>query len=257
MTTISRRLKPALLPAACWLLAGLAFAVPAAAQRPNILFIMTDDHAAQAIGAYGSRVNQTPNLDRIANEGMRMDRVFATNSHGLYDKRFMYEESLRMPFLVRWPAAIRPGAVSDAIGINCDVAPTFLELAGLATPTDMQGRSFVPIWTGKQPRDWRQAMYYRYSHDPGDHDTRAHYGIRTNTHKLIYYWKKDQWECYDLVADPREMRSIYDDPAAQQTVARLKQQLRQLKKELKDDDRFADKLPTDSSYVQPPPPKKR
>jgi arylsulfatase A-like enzyme len=185
------------------------------------------------------------------------DQGFFLGEHGLFDKRFMYEESLRMPFLVRWPGGIRPGATSDAIGINCDFAPTFLELAGQPTPNDMQGRSFLPVWKGKKPRDWRQAMYYRYYHDPGDHNTRAHYGIRTATHKLIYFWKKDQWECYDLVADPREMHNLYDDPKAQATVAALKRELWRLKKALADEDRFANELPQDSSYVQAPPPKKR
>jgi len=185
------------------------------------------------------------------------DQGFFLGEHGLFDKRFMYEESLRMPFLVRWPAGIKPGSTSNAIGINCDFAPTFLELAGQKTPADMQGRSFLPVWQGKKPGDWRQAMYYRYYHDPGDHNTRAHYGIRTATHKLIYFWKKDQWECYDLMADPTEMRNIYNDPKAQTVVSRLKQELARLKKEVKDDDQFADKLPQDSSYVMAPPPKKK
>ncbi len=184
------------------------------------------------------------------------DQGFFLGEHGLFDKRFMYEESLRMPFLVRWPARIKPGTASDAIGINCDFAPTFLELAGQPTPKDMQGRSFVPLWKGRKPADWRKAMYYRYYHDPGDHNTRAHYGIRTATHKLIYFWKKDQWECYDLVADPAEMHNIYDDPKAQPIVAGLKEELRRLKRELKDDDQFADMLPQDSSYVLPPPKKR-
>ncbi len=185
------------------------------------------------------------------------DQGFFLGEHGLFDKRFMYEESLRMPFLVRWPAGIRPGSTSGAIAINCDFAPTFLDLAGQPTPNDMQGRSLLPIWKGEEPRDWRRAMYYRYYHDPGDHNTRAHYGVRTQTHKLIYFWKKDQWECYDLVADPQEMHNIYAEPAAQKTVALLKQELWRLKKELKDDDQFADKLPQDSSYVQAPPLKKQ
>ncbi len=185
------------------------------------------------------------------------DQGFFLGEHGLFDKRFMYEESLRMPFLVRWPAAIRPGSTSDAIGTNCDFAPTFLDLAGRPTPQDMQGRSFLPLWKGTKPRDWRRAMYYRYYHDPGDHNTRAHYGVRTAAHKLIYFWKKDQWECYDLVADPQEMHNIYNDPQAQKTVAMLKQELWRLKKELKDEDQFAEQQPKDSSYVQPPPPKKQ
>jgi arylsulfatase A-like enzyme len=204
-------------------------------------------------------------LDWLDANGLRQNTVviytsdqgFFLGEHGLYDKRFMYEESLRMPFLVRWPAGIRPGSVSDAIGINCDFAPTFLDLAGQPTPKDMQGRSFVPLWKGNKPWDWRRAMYYRYYHDPGDHNTRAHYGVRTATHKLIYFWKKDQWECYDLVADPQEMHNIYNDAKAQKIVASLKQELWRLKKELKDDDQFADQQPKDSSYVQAPPPKKQ
>ena len=184
------------------------------------------------------------------------DQGFFLGEHGLFDKRFMYEESLRMPFLVRWPGGIKPGTTSRAIGINCDFAPTFLDLAGQPTPKDMQGRSFLPVWQGKTPRDWRHAMYYRYYHDPGDHNTRAHFGVRTETHKLIYFWKKDQWECYDLVTDPLEMHNIYNDPKAQKTVAALKAELLRLKKEFKDDDQFADKQPDDSSYVQAPPKKK-
>jgi arylsulfatase A-like enzyme len=185
------------------------------------------------------------------------DQGFFLGEHGLFDKRFMYDESLRMPFLVRWAGTIRPGSVSKAIGINCDFAPTFLDAAGLPVPQDMQGRSFVPVWKGKTPGDWRGAMYYRYYHDPGDHNTRAHYGVRTATHKLIYFWKKDQWECYDLVADPHEMRNIYGEPGAQKTVAALKRELARLRKELKDDDQFAEEQPKESSYVQAPAPKKR
>lgn len=185
------------------------------------------------------------------------DQGFFLGEHGLFDKRFMYEEALRMPFVVRWPGTIKPGSVSKAICTNCDFAPTFLQLAGQATPGDMQGRSQFPLWQGHVPPDWRHAMYYRYYHDPGDHNTRAHYGIRTETHKLIYFWKKDQWECYDLRKDPMEMHNIYNDPSAQKTVAALKQQLFALKKEVGDDDQFASELPADSSYVQAPPPKKR
>ena len=180
------------------------------------------------------------------------DQGFFLGEHGLYDKRFMYEESIRMPFMVRWPGTIPAGKTSTAIGINCDFAPTFLDLAGEPAPTDMQGRSLVPIWKGNTPADWRDAMYYRYYHDPGHHNTRAHYGIRTATHKLIYFWTKDQWECYDLVADPHEMNNIYQDPKAQEIVAKLKDQLYTLKKELKDDDQFATEQPKEPSYKAPP-----
>lgn len=184
------------------------------------------------------------------------DQGFFLGEHGLFDKRFMYEDSFRMPFLARWPGVIKPGTVSKAIGINCDFAPTFLDAAGQPTPADMQGRSFLPIWKGSEPKDWRHAMYYRYYHDPGDHNTRAHYGIRTDTHKLIYFWKKDQWECYDLLKDPLEMHNIYTDPKSQKLVVQLKQELYRLKKEVKDDDQFANEQPQESSYVQAPPRKK-
>jgi arylsulfatase A-like enzyme len=125
------------------------------------------------------------------------------------------------------------------MGINVDFAPTFMEVAGLPVPADMQGRSLVPLIKGERPADWRTSWYYRYYHDPGDHNTRAHYGVRTDTHKLIYFWKKDQWEMYDLVKDPAEMHNLYQDPARADTVAKLKAELYRLKKELKDDDQFA------------------
>ncbi len=184
------------------------------------------------------------------------DQGFFLGDHGLYDKRFMYEPSLQMPFIVRWPEGIKPGTSTGAMAINCDFAPTFLELAEAQIPGDIQGKSLAPLLKGRRPSGWRDAVYYRYYHDPGDHNTRAHYGIRTETHKLIYFWKKDQWECYDLVHDPQEMHNIYKDPAAQAVVTDLKARLDKLKKDLKDDDRFADVQPAASSYVDPPPRKK-
>jgi arylsulfatase A-like enzyme len=167
------------------------------------------------------------------------DQGFFLGDHGLYDKRFMYEESIKMPFLVRWPGVIKPGTNQAAMGINVDFAPTFMEVAALPVPADMQGRSLVPLFKGERPADWRTSWYYRYYHDPGDHNTRAHYGVRTETHKLIYFWTKDQWEMYDLINDPAELHNIYQDPAQAATVAKLKAELYRLKKELKDDDQFA------------------
>lgn len=171
------------------------------------------------------------------------DQGFFLGDHGLYDKRFMYEESIRVPFLVRWPEVIKPGEVQSAMGINVDFAPTFMDAAGLPLPADMQGRSLIPLFKGKVPIDWRGSWYYRYYHDPGDHNTRAHYGVRTTTHKLIYFWKKNQWEMYDLIADPSELHNLYSDPEQAEHVVKLKAELYRLKKELKDDDQFADKQP--------------
>jgi arylsulfatase A-like enzyme len=168
------------------------------------------------------------------------DQGFFLGDHGLFDKRFMYEESIRMPFLVRWPATIKAGSRVDAMGLNVDFAPTFLDVAGLPASPDMQGHSLAPVLRGQTPRGWRTSMYYRYYHDPGHHNTRAHYGVRTKTHKLIYFWKKDQWELYDLVKDPQEMHNLYGQPAQATLTARLKTELARLKREAKDDDQLAD-----------------
>jgi arylsulfatase A-like enzyme len=167
------------------------------------------------------------------------DQGFFLGDHGLFDKRFMYEESLRMPFLVRWPAAIKRGSTIDAMGLNVDFAPTFLDAAGLPVPSDMQGRSLLPVLRGRKPADWRTSMYYRYYHDPGDHNTRAHYGVRTQTHKLIYFWKKDQWELFDLVNDPYELHNLYSEPGQEQLVSTLKAELLRLKEAVGDRDQLA------------------
>ncbi len=179
------------------------------------------------------------------------DQGFFLGDHGLYDKRFMYEPSLKMPFLIRWPGVIKPGSTQDQMIINTDFAPTFMDMAGQKTPADMQGRSIVPLLRGERPSDWRTSMYYRYYHDPGDHNTRAHYGVRTLTHKLIFYWKKDQWELFDLTKDPSEMHNIYDDPANKDLVAKLKAELFRLKKELKDNDEFANEQPPNGVDPKP------
>jgi arylsulfatase A-like enzyme len=167
------------------------------------------------------------------------DQGFFLGDHGLFDKRFMYEESLRMPFLVRWPAAIKAGTRSDAIALNVDFAPTFLDAAGLPVPGDMQGRSLLPVLRGRTPADWQTSMYYRYYHDPGDHNTRAHYGVRTRTHKLIYFWKKDQWELFNLVNDPSELHNLYGEPGHEKLTAMLKAELLRLKQAVHDDDQLA------------------
>ncbi len=168
------------------------------------------------------------------------DQGFFLGDHGLFDKRFMYEESIRMPFLVRWPAGIKAGTKTDAMALNVDFAPTFLDLARLPASAAMQGRSMVPVLRGRTPADWRTSMYYRYYHDPGDHNTRVHYGVRTRTHKLIYYWKKDQWELFDLVNDPYELHNLYGERGMEALTATLKAELARLKRDVRDDDQLAD-----------------
>ena len=172
------------------------------------------------------------------------DQGFFLGEHNFFDKRFMYEESLRMPFLMRWPNKIKPGSVSKGMILNVDFAPMMLDAAGQKVPADMQGRSFLPLLLGRTPRDWRTAMYYRYYH-PGDHNVAAHYGVRTDRYKLIFFNKLNQWELYDLQKDPVEMHNLYADPAYAKIVEQLKRELQRLKKQLKDEDQFQDSLPKD------------
>ncbi len=162
---------------------------------------------------------------------------------GLYDKRFMYEPGLRVPLLVRGPG-IKGSNTPAQFVANIDLAPTFLDLAGLPIPDSMQGRSLAPLLRGEAPAAWRTSIYYRYYHDPGDHNTAAHLGVRTATHKLIYYWKKSAYELFDLIQDPNEQHNLLFDKASDPLVAakftELKAEIVRLQKEFKDDGQFAD-----------------
>ena len=180
------------------------------------------------------------------------DQGFFLGDHGWFDKRFMYEESLRMPLLVRWPGHIRPGTKSDAMVMNIDFAPTLLEAAGVSAPKDMQGRSFVAALEGRKLRNWRTSMYYRYYHYPGDHQVQPHYGVRTERHKLIYFNKLDEWELYDLEKDPRELKNVYAERDYASTVKKLKAELTRLRKELDDRDQFADELSNEAVIREVP-----
>lgn len=162
------------------------------------------------------------------------DQGFFLGEHGWYDKRFMYEESLRMPFLARLPGRIAPGSVNSNMVLNIDFAPTFLELAGLTVPADVQGRSLVPVLEGAVPKDWRGSMYYRYYHYPGDHNVQPHYGVRTHRHKLIYFENLDAWELYDLQKDPNELVNVADQPSYAGIRRELVRELARLRREVKD-----------------------
>jgi arylsulfatase A-like enzyme len=164
---------------------------------------------------------------------------------GLYDKRFMYEPGLRVPLLVRGPGVVS-GIVPEQFVANIDLAPTFLDLAGIEIPSSMQGASIAPLLRGESPQDWRTSVYYRYYHDPGHHNTAAHLGVRTATHKLIYYWKQDAYEMFDLVADPSEQHNLLysadeaKQPAISAKFAELKAEIERLQKQYQDDGRYAD-----------------
>ncbi|QDV55042.1 Arylsulfatase [Rosistilla oblonga] len=173
------------------------------------------------------------------------DQGFMLGEHDYQDKRWMFEESQRMPFLVRYPKSIPAGKRYDTIIENVDYAPTMLALAGAEIPGSVQGRSFKSLLeTGDEPADWKQAAYYRYWMHMAHHDNPGHLGIRTKTHKLIYFYGCNYdggyqtpagWELYDLVNDPQETRNLYDDPDQAERVAELKAQLARLRQSVGDD----------------------
>ena len=184
------------------------------------------------------------------------DNGFFLGDMGLFDKRLMYEPGLRVPLIARLPGVIPSGKSSDHFALNIDFAPTFLELASIPVPLDMQGRSLIHLLKGEKPDGWRNSIYYRYYHDPGDHNTPAHYGMRTATRKIIYFWKQNAWEMYDLIKDPTEQHNLAGELAHKTDFEDLKMQLGQLKKDLKDDDQFASEAPSDGINENPATPRK-
>jgi arylsulfatase A-like enzyme len=167
------------------------------------------------------------------------DQGFYIGEHGWFDKRFMYEESQRTPFLIRYPKVIKPRTVSKALSMNIDIAPTLLDIAGVSIPNDIQGRSLKPVFMtdGKAPTDWREAVYYHYYEYPGWHSVKRHYGIRTNRYKLIHFYNDiNEWELYDLKGNISEKKNVYNDPNYKTVREYMLQLLDKTCKEYKDED---------------------
>ncbi|MBM4152825.1 MAG: sulfatase, partial [Kiritimatiellaceae bacterium] len=145
------------------------------------------------------------------------DQGFYNGEHGWFDKRFMYEESFRTPLLARWPGVIPPGSVDSNLVQNIDFAETFLDLAGVSIPPDMQGKSLLPLLKGETPDEWRKSLYYHFYEYPGIHSVRRHEGVSNGECKLIRFYGEDvpdgeEWEFYDLKNDPSEMKNGYNNP---------------------------------------------
>ncbi|MCF6284209.1 MAG: sulfatase [Candidatus Hydrogenedentes bacterium] len=159
------------------------------------------------------------------------DQSFYLGEHGWFDKRFMYEESLRTPLLAMGPGIVPEGSTSDAMVQNLDMAETFLELTGARVPDDMQGASLVPLLKGEKPPTWRDAIYYHYYEGEGKvHNVYVHYGVRTERYKLIYFYTLDEWEFYDLKTDPTEMRNEIGNADYTAEIKRLRTELGRLRK---------------------------
>ena len=196
-------------------------------------------------------------LDYLDTEGLAdntlviytSDQGFFLGEHGWFDKRFMYEESFQMPFVVRLPSQIQPGSVCNTLISNVDFAPTFLELAGVPVPSYMQGRSIRPLLQGQTPPDWPIVAYHRYwMHQDEHHNAYAHYGIRDQRYKLIYWYNQGmglpgtlpggqapEWELFDCEEDPLELFNCYHEPAYQAQVARMTRLLEKKMYEIGDD----------------------
>jgi arylsulfatase A-like enzyme len=159
------------------------------------------------------------------------DQGFYLGDHGWFDKRFMYEESYRMPLVVRWPKAVKPGAVNTDLVSNLDFAETLLDATGTQIPADMQGRSLLPLLRGETPADWRQSLYYQYYEHPAVHMVHRHYGVRTPQYKLLHFYQIGEWELYDLARDPHELHSVYGDPKYAQVQAELERELTRLREQ--------------------------
>ena len=158
------------------------------------------------------------------------DQGFFLGDHGWFDKRWMYEESLRTPLLVRWPGVVEPGSVNRDLVMNLDFAQTLLDVAGADADPGMQGMSFAPLLRGEDT-EWRDAIYYQYFEYPGWHMVRRQYGVRTDRYKLIHFYEEGGWELYDLDRDPHELRSVYDDPRYAEVVGALERRLGELRAE--------------------------
>ncbi|MBC8355573.1 MAG: sulfatase [Planctomycetes bacterium] len=162
------------------------------------------------------------------------DQGFYLGDHGWYDKRWMYEESFKMPLIVKWPGVTKPRTVNKQLVQNLDYAETFLDVAGAEVPADMQGRSLVPLFKG-ETADWRESLYYHYHEYPSVHMVAKHFGIRTGRYKLIRFYQFDEWEFYDLKNDPEELTNQYSNPKYAGVVAKLLDDLKGLRTQYADD----------------------
>jgi arylsulfatase A-like enzyme len=195
-----------------------------------------DDNVGRVLGYLKEN-----NLEENTIIVLTSDQGFYLGDHGFFDKRFIYEESLRMPFMVKYPEKIKAGSVNEDIITNIDFAPTLLELAGISTTQKMQGTSFVPVLEGNTPKDWQDSMYYHYYEFPFWHHVQPHYGIRTQKYTLAhFYYNIDVWELYDLEKDPGQVNNIYNNPDYAEVTAELKLELKNLMIKFEDNKSLVD-----------------
>ncbi len=182
------------------------------------------------------------------------DHGFFLGDHGWFDKRFMYEQAIRVPWMIRYPGHTKAGSVSKDWMVSIDNAPTVLDLVGLPVPSDMQGKSISPLMKGSAPQDWQTSFYYHYYEFAPPHWVLPHYGVRTNRYKLISYYTVNEWELFDLEKDPDEMENLFEwsgykiHPAYETVANDLVGQLKQLREKYKDNTGSPVKLWPTKSY---------
>ena len=172
------------------------------------------------------------------------DQGFYMGEHGWFDKRFMYEESMHTPLVMLLPEGLDARGDIPQMVQNIDYAPTFLDLAGLEVPADMQGVSMLPLLKGEQPADWRDNLYYHFHEYPAEHMVKRHYGVRDNRYKLIHFYNDiDTWELYDLESDPKEMNNLYGKPGYEEVTRTMMKKLAAAQEQYNDSIRFTHPLP--------------
>jgi arylsulfatase A-like enzyme len=162
------------------------------------------------------------------------DQGFYLGEHGWFDKRFMYEESFKTPLIMRWPAVIKPGTISNNLVMNLDVTETLIDAAKVKIPAEMQGESLLPLLTKKNTANWRKAVYYHYYDEGGEHNVARHVGVRTDRYKLIWFYENNEFELFDLLKDKQELNNVYNDPHYKQTKNDMKMKLREMEIKYKD-----------------------
>lgn len=163
------------------------------------------------------------------------DQGFYMGEHGMYDKRWIFEESFRMPLIMRWPGHIRPGVRSSAMVQELDYAPTFCDVAGVNTKENMntfQGRSLTPLFKTGEHQDFKnRSLYYAFYENPGEHNAPRHDGLRTDRYTLSYIWTSDEWMLFDNQKDPAQMHNVINKPEYAETVKELKTLYGKLRKD--------------------------
>ncbi len=208
-----------------------------------------DDGIGQVLG-YLDEAGLTDNTVVIYSS----DQGWYLGEHGWFDKRWMYEESLKTPLLVRWPGVTKPGSINNDIVSNLDFAETFLDIAGVEVPEDMQGRSFTSILKGATPKNWRKTFYYHYYENPGAHNVARHYGVTDGEFKLMRFYalegeKINDWEMFDLKKDPNELSSVYGHKDYVKVQEELQTELKRLRRKFQ--------VPVDENLGRPKRPKRK